>query len=129
MEIGGRQNDDTDPLQPQPQFDLPILDRRAANRLGCKNDHHANKNDRKSANWLFTMHVEKREDFAKMMKSKGIEASVVHLRIDMNSIFSPRQDDLKTLDKFNLSHISLPLHTFLSDADVEYIIECIQEGW
>jgi len=87
------------------------------------------KEDRTSANWLFTMHVENREDFAKMMKSKGIEASVVHLRIDMNSIFSPRQNDLKTLDKFNLSHISLPLHSFLSDADVEYIIECIQEGW
>jgi perosamine synthetase len=85
--------------------------------------------DRVSANWLFTMHVEKREDFVKMMKAKGIEVSVVHLRIDTNTIFSPRQDDLKTLDKFNLSHISLPLHNFISDADVEYILECIEEGW
>lgn len=85
--------------------------------------------DRTSANWIFTMHVDNREDFAKMMKAKGIEVSVVHLRIDMNTIFNPRQDDLNTLDKFNLSHISLPLHNFLSDADVEYILECIQEGW
>lgn len=87
------------------------------------------KDDRTSANWLFTIHVENRENFVKMMKSKGIEASVVHLRIDMNTIFSPQQDDLKTLDKFNLSHISLPLHNFLSDADVEYILRSIREGW
>ncbi|MCJ7581148.1 MAG: DegT/DnrJ/EryC1/StrS family aminotransferase [Candidatus Aminicenantes bacterium] len=85
--------------------------------------------NRTSANWLFTLHVENREDFVKMMKSKGIEVSVVHLRIDTNTIFSPQQDDLKTLDKFNLSHISLPLHNYLSDADVEYIITCIREGW
>ena len=73
--------------------------------------------------------MDNREDFAKMMKVKGIEVSVVHLRIDTNTIFSPRQDDLRTLDKFNLSHISLPMHNFLSDVDVEYIIECIREGW
>jgi len=85
--------------------------------------------DRASANWLFTIHVDNREDFAKMMKANGIEVSVVHLRIDSNTIFFPRQDDLKTLDKFNLSHISLPLHNFLSNADVEYIIACIREGW
>ena len=85
--------------------------------------------DRQSAHWLFTMHVENRENFAKMMKAKGIEVSVVHLRIDTNTIFSPQQDDLNTLDTFNLSHISLPLHNFLSDSDAAYIIESIRGGW
>lgn len=85
--------------------------------------------DRTSAHWLFTMHVENRENFAKMMKTKGIEVSVVHLRIDTNSVFGPQQENLTTLDRFNRSHISLPVHNFLSDADVEYILECIREGW
>lgn len=85
--------------------------------------------DRASANWFFPMHVENRENFVKMMKAKGVEVSVVHLRIDTNTIFSPQQNDLKTLDKFNLSHISLPLHNFLSDSDIEYIIACIRKGW
>ncbi len=37
-----------------------------------------NKNDRVNANWLFSMHVEKRVDFVKAMRSRGIETSVVH---------------------------------------------------
>ncbi|TET68328.1 MAG: DegT/DnrJ/EryC1/StrS family aminotransferase [Candidatus Aminicenantes bacterium] len=87
------------------------------------------KEDRKSANLFFTLHVDNREDFARMMRSKGIEVSVVHLRIDTNKIFGPLRRDLPVLAKFTESHISLPLHNLLLDEDVECVLQCIKEGW
>jgi perosamine synthetase len=87
------------------------------------------KKDRKSANWLFSIHVEDRDNFARMMGDRGVEVSVVHLRIDGNSIFGPLREDLKTLDSFTKTHISLPLHNLLTDEDTEYVIQCIREGW
>jgi len=40
------------------------------------------KDDRKSSYWLFTMLVDKREDFIIKLKESNIPSSVVHLRID-----------------------------------------------
>ena len=87
------------------------------------------KSDRKSANWLFSMHVERRLDFITMMLKKGVEVSVVHNRIDTNDAFGPLRKDLKQLEKFNETHVSLPLHNYLSNGDVDYILKCIRSGW
>lgn len=88
-----------------------------------------NKDDRISANWLFTMHVERRADFARMMASKGVSVSVVHLRIDKNDVFGGQRDDLPVLERFTETHISLPMHNLLIDDDVAYVIQCIKAGW
>ena len=88
-----------------------------------------NKEDRDQAYWLFTMHVSQRENFCRMMKSKGVDVSVVHLRIDHNTIFGGLRDDLPTLERFTETHVSIPIHNGLTDDDVEYVIHCIQEGW
>ena len=88
-----------------------------------------NSSDRVSGNWVFCLHVERRLDFARAMRSKGIDASVVHLRIDRNSIFGPERKDLPNLAKLTETVICLPLHMALSDDDLEYIIQSIKEGW
>lgn len=88
-----------------------------------------NKDGYTSANWLFDIHVERREDFAKMMRSKGIEVSVVHFRIDKNDIFGGERSDLPELDKFTDTHISIPIHNMLTDDNVKYIVQCIKRGW
>jgi perosamine synthetase len=87
------------------------------------------KEDRVSANWLFTMHVEKRTDFAKAMHARGVDVSVVHLRIDRNDVFGGLRDDLPVLEKFTETHISIPLHNNLTDEEVEYVIKSIKKGW
>lgn len=87
------------------------------------------KPNRRSANWLFSMHVERRLDFLKMMLKKGIEASVVHNRIDTNDAFGPLRKDLKQLARFTETHVSLPLHNYLSNGDMDYILKCIRSGW
>jgi perosamine synthetase len=88
-----------------------------------------NQPDRKSGDWLFTMHVDNRDGFCRMMRDHDIEVSVAHIRNDLHTIFGPRRDDLPTLDRYESSYISIPLHNHLTDDDVERVILAIQGGW
>ena len=85
--------------------------------------------DRVSGHWLFTMRVERREDFIRAMADRGVPASVVHLRIDRNSVFGGQRDDLPGQDVFNREQVSLPIHFGLSDEDVEKVVAAVQAGW
>jgi perosamine synthetase len=87
------------------------------------------KKDRESAYWLFTLLVERRTDFIKKLKESGIPASVVHLRIDRNSIFGGITPGLVKQEKFNEDQVSIPVHSKLSDREVESIIKNIKNGW
>lgn len=85
--------------------------------------------DRQSSFWLFTVLVEKRENFIKKLKEKGIPASVVHLRIDKNSLFGGVKNDLPNQETFNQLQISIPVHQGLSDEDAGLITNTIKAGW
>ncbi|MEW6714579.1 MAG: DegT/DnrJ/EryC1/StrS family aminotransferase [Nitrospirota bacterium] len=87
------------------------------------------KNDRLCAYWLFTMLVEKRENFIRALQSKGVPASVVHLRIDKNSIFGGITPDLPNQERFNERQVSIPVHNGLTDSDVDLVVNAIKEGW
>ena len=87
------------------------------------------KPDRESAYWLFTLLVEKREDFIRKLQSRGVPSSVVHLRIDKNSVFGGIRKELVSQEKFNNKQISIPVHSDLTDKHVELIIDTIKEGW
>lgn len=85
--------------------------------------------DRTSASWLFTMLVEKREGFIRKLAENGIPASVVHLRIDHNSIFGGLRDDLPGQAEFNERQVAIPVHEGLIADDVEKITRVIVSGW
>lgn len=85
--------------------------------------------DRESAFWTFCVHVERRDDFARAVQSRGVDASVVHLRIDSNTIFGPLRQDLPNLARLTETMICLPLHYMLSDEDVEQVIDGVRAGW
>ncbi len=87
------------------------------------------KNDRESAYWLFTMLVEKRENFIRALQSKGVPASVVHQRIDRNSVFGGITAGLVNQEKFNENQVSIPVHSELTDDDITLILNTIKEGW
>lgn len=87
------------------------------------------KNDRVSANWQFGLHVERRADFIRKMKSAGIPTSVVHLGIDHNSIFGGKKMDLVNQRKFDETQIHIPIHDNLDKEQVDYIISVIKKGW
>jgi perosamine synthetase len=85
--------------------------------------------DRESACWTFCAHVDCREDFVRALQSRGIEASVVHLRIDRNVVLGPCRNDLPNLTALTSSMICVPLHYRLTDEDVERVIRAVSEGW
>ncbi len=87
------------------------------------------KEDRESAYWLFTVLVERREDFIRTLKSRNVPASVVHLRIDKNSIFGEITARLLNQEKFNEHQVSIPVHEALTDEDVNLILDTIKKGW
>ncbi len=86
-------------------------------------------NDRTHAYWIFTVIVERRDDFVRKMNERGIPTSVVDLRIDRNPIFGGQRGDLVNQAWFNERQISIPLHNALTEADVDAVIEAIRSGW
>ncbi len=85
-----------------------------------------NKQDRIHANWMFAIHVAKRTEFAKWMRSKNIEVSVHNWRNDKYTVFGGLRNDLPNLERINNDLICIPLHHQLSDQDVDHIIEAIK---
>jgi perosamine synthetase len=84
--------------------------------------------DRVHAYWLFTILVENRHSFIDKMTGYGIPVSVVHQRIDRNSVFGGL-NDLPNQAKFDEHQISIPVHDGLTLDDVNYIVETIRSGW
>lgn len=87
------------------------------------------RDDRTSGCGLFTMHVERRDQFCLLMRERGVEVSVMHVRNDQYTVFGGLRDDLPNLDRLSETYISIPMHNQLTDEDVEYVIACIQQGW
>lgn len=87
------------------------------------------KADRESSYWLFPILVENRINFINKLKSKGIPSSVIHLGIDKNSIFGGKDMSLTNQRWFDDNQIHIPIHSDLSDNDVELIINTIKSGW
>lgn len=85
--------------------------------------------DREHACWLFTLLVERRDDFVRSLSERGVPASVVHLRIDRNHVFGGLRDDLPGQAAFNMQQVSLPVHEGLSAIDVNNVIAAVRHGW
>jgi perosamine synthetase len=88
-----------------------------------------NKDDRESSWQLFTIHVPRRDDFCRAMRSRGVETSIVHNRNDVYTVFGGRREDLPVLDSFSRTFICIPLHNQLTDEQVDHVIAAIRRGW
>lgn len=87
------------------------------------------KADRKSAYFLFGFHVEKRLDFIKAMKSRGIPVTVDTLGINHQPIFAKFKVPLPVKDRFNQTQINIPCHDGLTNEQVWHIVNSIKKGW
>lgn len=79
--------------------------------------------------WLYTMKVERREDFMKMMESEGIMASPLHHRSDTHSIFKESHRELPNMEKWYESFVHIPCGWWVSPMERERIVEVIKKGW
>ncbi len=86
------------------------------------------KPDRSSAWWLFGFHVHDRIRFIRALKNAGITTSVVHQRIDRNSVFG-RKVHLPEQEKFDETQIHIPIHDDINMEKANFIVETIGKGW
>jgi dTDP-4-amino-4,6-dideoxygalactose transaminase len=85
--------------------------------------------DRVSGNWLFTIKVDRRDEFKAKLNSAGIETDLVHIRCDVIPIFGGKRLPLPAMNSVEGKYICIPLHNQLSDDDVDYVTRTIQSGW
>jgi dTDP-4-amino-4,6-dideoxygalactose transaminase len=82
-----------------------------------------------SASWLYTIKVERRQDFMRYMEAKGVMVSRVHERNDKHSCVAESAAPLPNLDKLSEEMICIPNGWWVSPEDRDYIVECIAKGW
>lgn len=79
--------------------------------------------------WIYTMRVENRDDFCRMMEEKGIVATPFHHRNDTHSVFSYAKCQLPNMDEWYSRFVHIPCGWWVSKEDREYIVETIKHGW
>jgi dTDP-4-amino-4,6-dideoxygalactose transaminase len=79
--------------------------------------------------WLYTLKIERRDDFIKMMTANGVTVSPLHHRNDTHAIFKDSKRDLPNMDVFYDSFIHIPCGWWVADEDRERIVELIKKGW
>lgn len=104
-----------------------FFDLRLKNIPGIKEVRYCAKTE--PAFWLYTMLVERRDDFMRAMADRGITASPLHLRNDRHTVFNYARRELPGLDQFYSSFVHIPCGWWVGDAEREMIVDAIQKGW
>ena len=81
----------------------------------------------KSAYWLYSIWVEKKEDFLSFMKEKNIMCSQVHQRNDVHSCLKEYKEELPNIDIIEKHLLCIPVGWWITKKDREYIVKCIKE--
>lgn len=80
----------------------------------------------KSAYWLYTIHLNNRDEVIRKMNDVGVMTSKVHSRNDLHSMFSQfDSSDLNGADQFNKTHLCIPVGWWINEKDREFIAENI----
>jgi len=87
------------------------------------------KQDRVSSDWVFTIRVDRRDEFMKMMKDKGIGVSRVHDRNDKHECLKEFRVPLPTTDLVCGDMTCIPCGWWMTPEDLDYVVDSIKEGW
>jgi len=79
--------------------------------------------------WLYTMKVERREDFIKKLEDNGVAASPLHLRNDRHSVFKAPQGMTPNLDQFYEEFVHIPCGWWVTEYERQQIVDLIKSGW
>lgn len=82
-----------------------------------------------SSFWLFTIKVDRRDDFVKMLANYGVAVSPVHARCDKHSCVKQFKIGLPNMDLIENNYICIPVGWWVNKEDREYIVNCIKKGW
>lgn len=79
--------------------------------------------------WLYTMKVERRDDFCRMMEENGITASPLHHRSDTHSVFAESRCQLPGMDDWYKSFVHIPCGWWIDDEKRQMIVDTVKKGW
>lgn len=79
--------------------------------------------------WLYTLKVEKRNDFCRMMQENGITATPLHHRSDTHTVFAKSKCDLPGMDEWYEKYVHIPCGWWIDEKIREYIVDVIKKGW
>jgi len=79
--------------------------------------------------WLYTMKVDGREKFCKMMEANGITATLLHHRSDTHSVFSESKCDLPNMEQWYSKFVHIPCGWWVGEEERANIVEVIKNGW
>lgn len=79
--------------------------------------------------WLYTMQVDDRDDFCKMMEANGITATPLHHRSDTHSVFSESKCELPNMEQWYSRFVHIPCGWWVDDELRGKIVETIKKGW
>lgn len=79
--------------------------------------------------WLYTLKVERRDDFVKLLADNGIMASPLHHRSDTHSIFKASRRELPHLEEFYRHFVHIPCGWWVGVGERERIVETIKKDW
>lgn len=77
--------------------------------------------------WLYTIHVENRDELIDKLKEAGIMSSKVHNNNHWHSVFKDFFSNLPGSDEFYRTHICIPVHWGLTDIERKYIADKVLE--
>jgi dTDP-4-amino-4,6-dideoxygalactose transaminase len=79
----------------------------------------------KPAYWLYTLNVNNRDELMAKLKENGVAASKVHARNDTHTMFKASKCNLPCVDKFNKTHLCIPVGWWLSEEDRKTIADLV----
>ena len=79
--------------------------------------------------WLYTMKVDGRDEFCRMMNDKGIVATPLHHRSDTHSVFAQSKCELPNMDEWYRKFVHIPCGWWVDDETREKIVDYVKKGW
>ncbi len=79
--------------------------------------------------WLYTIKVDNRDGFCKMMLDKGITASPLHHRSDTHSVFIKSKCELINMQEWYDHFVHIPCGWWINSEKREMIVDVIKKGW
>lgn len=82
-----------------------------------------------SSYWLYTLKVDRRDDFVKMMADNGFMASEIHKRNDLHTYLNDYSTEMPNLDRFYSRLVHIPCGWWVTLEDCDKMIDAIKKGW
>lgn len=82
-----------------------------------------------SAAWIYSLRVERRDDFIARLAAADVEASPVHTRNDVHSCVSAHREPLPGVDEADSTMVSIPVGWWVDDEARERVAQTIRQGW